>query len=152
MDGDLELIAGSGGSIEVIDIKEEGSFSNYWNTYKGNNKRNGLFIFEADLSLPEKSIVPSAFKIISAHPNPFNPIINIQYQTPFHSHIRLDVVDIRGRLIAKIVNKFHSPGVYDIQWDAGGSSSGRSEEHTSELQSRRNLVCRLLLEKKKYLR
>src|SRR5690349_23710302 len=30
------------------------------------------------------------------------------------------------------------------------SSSGpRSEEHTSELQSRRDLVCRLLLEKKK---
>src|SRR5690349_23357473 len=26
--------------------------------------------------------------------------------------------------------------------------SGRSEEHTSELQSRRDLVCRLLLEKK----
>src|SRR5204863_4958322 len=28
----------------------------------------------------------------------------------------------------------------------------RSEEHTSELQSRRDLVCRLLLEKKKKLR
>src|SRR5690349_23117666 len=28
-------------------------------------------------------------------------------------------------------------------------SSERSEEHTSELQSRRDLVCRLLLEKKK---
>src|SRR5207302_11058006 len=28
-------------------------------------------------------------------------------------------------------------------------SSSRSEEHTSELQSRENLVCRLLLEKKK---
>src|SRR5690349_23014865 len=28
-------------------------------------------------------------------------------------------------------------------------SRGRSEEHTSELQSRRDLVCRLLLEKKK---
>src|SRR5690606_42108049 len=28
---------------------------------------------------------------------------------------------------------------------------GRSEEHTSELQSRENLVCRLLLEKKKQL-
>src|SRR5690349_23882068 len=28
-------------------------------------------------------------------------------------------------------------------------SIGRSEEHTSELQSRRDLVCRLLLEKKK---
>src|SRR3712207_9191306 len=29
-------------------------------------------------------------------------------------------------------------------------SAGRSEEHTSELQSRQYLVCRLLLEKKKY--
>src|SRR5436309_11560208 len=32
-----------------------------------------------------------------------------------------------------------------------GLSELRSEEHTSELQSRENLVCRLLLEKKKKL-
>src|SRR5690606_39683338 len=31
-----------------------------------------------------------------------------------------------------------------------GRRARRSEEHTSELQSRENLVCRLLLEKKKY--
>src|SRR5699024_12604607 len=31
-------------------------------------------------------------------------------------------------------------------------NSARSEEHTSELQSRFDLVCRLLLEKKKYKR
>src|SRR2546430_4093697 len=31
----------------------------------------------------------------------------------------------------------------------GGGSDRRSEEHTSELQSQSNLVCRLLLEKKK---
>src|SRR2546430_8504724 len=30
-----------------------------------------------------------------------------------------------------------------------GASATRSEEHTSELQSQSNLVCRLLLEKKK---
>src|SRR5256886_6906913 len=39
-------------------------------------------------------------------------------------------------------------------WPSGGGSKGspsasRSEEHTSELQSQSNLVCRLLLEKKK---
>src|SRR2546426_12693732 len=33
--------------------------------------------------------------------------------------------------------------------DGRGGGSGRSEEHTSELQSPSNLVCRLLLEKKK---
>src|SRR5260370_11232971 len=32
---------------------------------------------------------------------------------------------------------------------AAGSTNHRSEEHTSELQSHLNLVCRLLLEKKK---
>src|SRR5690606_41177074 len=31
-------------------------------------------------------------------------------------------------------------------------TGSRSEEHTSELQSRENLVCRLLLEKKKYIK
>src|SRR2546429_5696489 len=31
-----------------------------------------------------------------------------------------------------------------------GAAYARSEEHTSELQSRLHLVCRLLLEKKKY--
>src|SRR5690349_22217640 len=33
--------------------------------------------------------------------------------------------------------------------DIDPAAGGRSEEHTSELQSRRDLVCRLLLEKKK---
>src|SRR3712207_7650898 len=33
---------------------------------------------------------------------------------------------------------------------SGYGSAGRSEEHTSELQSRQYLVCRLLLEKTKY--
>src|SRR5699024_7159597 len=34
-------------------------------------------------------------------------------------------------------------------WSSAGFSFLRSEEHTSELQSRFDLVCRLLLEKKK---
>src|SRR5256885_12518376 len=40
---------------------------------------------------------------------------------------------------------------YRIEWrqDAVGHIPTRSEEHTSELQSPCNLVCRLLLEKKK---
>src|SRR2546430_8722623 len=35
-------------------------------------------------------------------------------------------------------------------WKARSPRVTRSEEHTSELQSQSNLVCRLLLEKKKY--
>src|SRR5438874_9899495 len=42
------------------------------------------------------------------------------------------------------------PAAQSTIWTASRHSAGaRSEEHTSELQSRRDLVCRLLLEKKK---
>src|SRR2546429_6341747 len=40
-------------------------------------------------------------------------------------------------------------GVSGGQREVRDRLSGRSEEHTSELQSRLHLVCRLLLEKKK---
>src|SRR5688572_31479723 len=53
------------------------------------------------------------------------------------------VVDLLQREISAIVN---SPDVKAKMLAAGIE---RSEEHTSELQSQSNLVCRLLLEKKK---
>src|SRR2546422_4233554 len=40
-------------------------------------------------------------------------------------------------------------GVRELRDRDGGKNADRSEEHTSELQSRLHLVCRLLLEKKK---
>src|SRR5947209_11119114 len=63
-------------------------------------------------------------------------------------HGRMDAVQLeRFRLEAKSAARLHHTNivpVFDI-----GEHDGRSEEHTSELQSRQYLVCRLLLEKKK---
>src|SRR5258706_5742317 len=43
--------------------------------------------------------------------------------------------------------------VFQLKWkEIGTVPEKRSEEHTSELQSLTNLVCRLLLEKKKTIR
>src|SRR2546429_7215174 len=50
---------------------------------------------------------------------------------------------------------FRSPGAGELavaatlRYEIDDDRAGRSEEHTSELQSRLHLVCRLLLEKKK---
>src|SRR5262245_62619877 len=44
------------------------------------------------------------------------------------------------------------PGSSPRATAASTASAARSEEHTSELQSLRHLVCRLLLEKKKTIR
>src|SRR5690349_22792143 len=53
---------------------------------------------------------------------------------------RADAVAHRGRADPRARDDRRAPRV-----------RGRSEEHTSELQSRRDLVCRLMLEKKKHL-
>src|SRR5947207_10734447 len=46
---------------------------------------------------------------------------------------------------------FHYPDCYEFHHGQRRSgSTARSEEHTSELQSHSDLVCRLLLEKKKH--
>src|SRR5690606_41747719 len=50
------------------------------------------------------------------------------------------VIDARGRVIDALAASRR--GIIDVAVPL------RSEEHTSELQSRENLVCRLLLEKK----
>src|SRR2546422_6597551 len=62
------------------------------------------------------------------------------YTTLFRSHLRL-VGHGRIETAAAPVDIEGAQGV--------GHGCGRSEEHTSELQSRLHLVCRLLLEKKK---
>src|SRR2546427_8243057 len=56
---------------------------------------------------------------------------------------RANLVGLQGeiRQLGKLIDDLH-----DLSMTQSG---GRSEEHTSELQSQSNLVCRLLLEKKK---
>src|SRR3712207_7739390 len=46
-------------------------------------------------------------------------------------------------------NRYLEGNVFHARSSAATSAAPRSEEHTSELQSRQYLVCRLLLEKKK---
>src|SRR2546430_7187955 len=49
--------------------------------------------------------------------------------------------------VSKLTGLWNVPSPFQNYRDVGRNS--RSEEHTSELQSQSNLVCRLLLEKKK---
>src|SRR5690625_6322558 len=54
-----------------------------------------------------------------------------------------------GTETIKQIERLREAGINVTIDDFGTGYSSRSEEHTSELQSRGHLVCRLLLEKKK---
>src|SRR5690606_41184756 len=98
---------------------------------------------------------------VNAHISPLFP-----YTTLFRSRDDLDALGRIRRLenrIAHPVDAAHGPlveadlleraadALHDVALDRRDEPLRvRSEEHTSELQSRENLVCRLLLEKKKY--
>src|SRR5439155_24629621 len=56
-----------------------------------------------------------------------------------------------GRRLFREVCPSKDGGLHDLPSARGPVHAERSEEHTSELQSRGHLVCRLLLEKKKNL-
>src|SRR3712207_8867432 len=55
----------------------------------------------------------------------------------------------RGSLLPAVDTSSPPQSYRRPQSQSAGRSQARSEEHTSELQSRQYLVCRLLLEKKK---
>src|SRR5690625_7064952 len=57
--------------------------------------------------------------------------------------------DVVSRIAAEIAEGVAQGVECAIVVGGGNFFRGRSEEHTSELQSRGHLVCRLLLEKKK---
>src|SRR3712207_7021360 len=69
---------------------------------------------------------------------------------PYTTLFRSTATDEKGS--ARLTGTIHDPGTLDevtarIDWGDGSPVEYRSEEHTSELQSRQYLVCRLLLEK-----
>src|SRR5690606_41193606 len=59
----------------------------------------------------------------------------------------IDGVAVECEGSGETVLLIHGLGGTSNTWTALGATLARSEEHTSELQSRENLVCRLLLEK-----
>src|SRR5690349_23071462 len=61
--------------------------------------------------------------------------------------VELVVAEVAAHVAADLLCQIVGLGRVEVL--EAGVAAVRSEEHTSELQSRRDLVCRLLLEKKK---
>src|SRR5690606_40181961 len=86
---------------------------------------------------------------------PIFALANHRRQRRRHPHLQLGELSLRPGLALVSIGRIRDLGVFGHVAGLGmheGAAAGighrliRSEEHTSELQSRENLVCRLLLE------
>ena len=68
--------------------------------------------------------IPAEYALHQNYPNPFNPSTSISYSIPKQAHVRLQIFNPLGQLIATLVDQDKPPGTYTVIWDAGTRSSG----------------------------
>ena len=65
--------------------------------------------------------IPKAFGLYQNYPNPFNPSTSISYEVPRNAFVRIEVISLLGQHIQTLADGIHSPGIYTVVWNAGGS-------------------------------
>jgi Putative redox-active protein (C_GCAxxG_C_C)/Secretion system C-terminal sorting domain len=69
--------------------------------------------------VPISDSTPKNYKIENAYPNPFNPSTTIRFSIPTDEKVRLEIFDIRGRLVNSLIDSEHmSAGSYESNWNA----------------------------------
>ncbi len=80
------------------------------------------FTTSTDSDVPDWP-APDRFALFQNAPNPFNPITRIAYEIPATSRVVIDIFDVNGRRVRRLVNVELAPDRYEVIWD-GRSDNG----------------------------
>ena len=72
----------------------------------------------------EETTAPHQFRLDQNSPNPFNPSTVINYVLPSNCVVTLDVYDILGRGVQRLVDEYQSEGFHSVTFYPGGLSGG----------------------------
>jgi outer membrane protein assembly factor BamB len=76
-------------------------------------------------SVDDDDVLPTDMIITSNYPNPFNSSTTISYTIPESSHAKLEIYNLKGQLIATLLNRFQTAGYHQLEWN-GRDNSGKS--------------------------
>ncbi len=74
--------------------------------------------------IPDHDLVPTAFMLWPAYPNPFNPVSTIRYDLPQAGEVSLVVYDIMGREVVNLVNQRQAAGYHELVWNGKTATGG----------------------------
>ena len=57
------------------------------------------------------------------YPNPFNPKTTFQFSLESKNYININIINLKGDEVKKILSKQMEPGLYSITWDATDNNS-----------------------------
>lgn len=77
------------------------------------------------LASVQESGIPEKFALHQNYPNPFNPSTRIEYTLPYASHVRLNVYNMLGQLVATLVDEQHPSGLFSVEWNGGGFNGNK---------------------------
>jgi len=60
---------------------------------------------------------PPAFRLLGAHPNPFNPRTTVSFTLPAETDVRLEIYGLDGRRVALLVDGLRGPGLHETVWN-----------------------------------
>jgi len=77
-----------------------------------------------DGGVPAGTSGPAAVALGANVPNPFNPTTTISFSLVTAGHVNITVFDVKGRVVAGLVNEVRSAGDHSITWNADNLASG----------------------------
>jgi hypothetical protein len=84
---------------------------------------NELVVSITSFSTNDYPMTISDYVLYQNYPNPFNPSTKIGYQLKVRSYVKLMVYDIKGELVAVLVNKEQNAGYYEVEFVGSGLPS-----------------------------
>ena len=67
--------------------------------------------------ISEAADTPRAVSLARNYPNPFNPMTTISFSLPARGPVRLQVFDVRGRLVRTLLDEIRPEGEQQVTWD-----------------------------------
>jgi subtilisin family serine protease len=121
-DGDLEIILGSNGAMNIYDLPSQGTNLNFWYTHQGNYQRTSNVegvVLKVEPAIT--GLLPTQFELFQNYPNPFNPSTTIEYLSPQTSQVEISIYNVAGQKIRTLIDESIGAGNYKLLWDGKNS-------------------------------